>query len=63
MPRRVTEVNIDTTGSILVRFYYIEPNPPECLPSGLGCSRVMKKAQQLLQQGADKGGVDAWKKS
>ena len=57
---RVTEVNIDTTGSILVRFYYIEPATPN-LPSGLGAAAV-EKAQQLFQQGADKAGVDAWKK-
>ena len=57
---RVTEVNIDTTGSILVRFYYIEPAPPN-VPSGLGASAV-EKAQQYLQQGADKTGIDAWKK-
>ena len=57
---RVTEVNIDTTGSILVRFYYIEPAVPN-VPSGLGASAV-EKAQQLFQQGADKTGIDAWKK-
>lgn len=57
---RVTEVNIDTTGSLLVRFYYIEPATPS-LPSGLGASAV-EKAQQYLQQAGDKTGVDAWKK-
>ena len=57
---RVTEVNIDTNGSVLVRFYYIEPNTPN-VPSGLGAAAV-EKAQQLFQQGADKAGVDAWKK-
>ena len=57
---RVTEANIDTVGSVLVRFYYIEPATPN-LPSGLGAAAV-EKAQQLFQQGADKTGVDAWKK-
>lgn len=57
---RVTEVNIDTVGSILVRIYFIEPAPPS-VPSGLGAVAV-EKAQQYLQQATDKTGVDAWKK-
>jgi hypothetical protein len=57
---RVTEVNIDTTGSVLLRIYYIEPAPPN-VPSGVGAVAV-EKAQQYLQQATDKTGVDAWKK-
>jgi hypothetical protein len=57
---RVTEVNIDTTGSILLRIYFIEPAPPS-VPSGLGAAAV-EKAQQYVQQATDKTGVDAWKK-
>ena len=58
---RVTEVNIDTVGNVLVRFYVLEPNKPT-LPSGLGAAGV-QKAEELLKQGADKTGQDdAWKK-
>ena len=59
---RVTEVNIDTTGAALVRFYYIEPNVPSA-PAGLGAATV-EKAQQLIQEGAQKTGQseDAWKR-
>ena len=59
---RVTECNIDTTGAALVRFYYLEPNTISA-PAGFGAATV-EKAQQLLQEGADKTGqaADAWKK-
>ena len=33
---RVTEVNVDTTGSLLARFYYLEPLTPNS-PIGLYC--------------------------
>jgi len=57
---RVTEVNIDTTGNALARFYYIEPNIPAS-PIGLGTATI-EKAQQLLQEGAERSGQDVWKK-
>lgn len=59
---RVTEVNIDTLGSALVRFYYIEPNTVSA-PGGLGAATV-EKAQQLFQEGIEKSGQagDVWKK-
>ena len=57
---RVTEVNIDTTGSLLARFYFIEPNTPNA-PMGIGGS-VIDKAQQLLTEGVERTGQDAWKK-
>jgi hypothetical protein len=57
---RVTEVNIDTNGSALARFYYIEPNTPAS-PIGLGTATI-EKAQQLLQEGAERSGQDVWKK-
>lgn len=59
---RVTEVNIDTVGAALVRFYFIEPNTISA-PAGFGAATV-EKAQQLLQEGAEKTGQagDAWKK-
>jgi hypothetical protein len=55
---RVTEVDIDTTGCALARFYYIEPNTPNSpIVSG-----TIDAAQQLLQQGADATGQDVWQK-
>lgn len=57
---RVSEVNIDTAGALVVRFYFIEPNLPTP-PAGSAVTDV-EKAQQLLQQGTDKTGVDLWKR-
>jgi hypothetical protein len=57
---RVVEVNIDTNGSLLARFYFIEPNTPNT-PAGLGAS-TLETAQRLLTEGADKTGQDVWKK-
>ena len=48
---RVTEVNIDTAGSALVRFYFIEPNTVNA-PAGFGAA-TLEKTQQILQE-ADK---------
>jgi hypothetical protein len=57
---RVTEVNIDTTGAALVRFYYLEPNTP-VLPSNIGAATI-EKAQQLFQEGAERSNQEVWKK-
>ena len=57
---RVTEVNIDTSGNALARFYFIEPNTPST-PLAIGNATV-EKATQLLQEGAERSGVDVWKK-
>ena len=57
---RVTEVNIDTTGSLLARFYFLEPVTPTS-PIGLG-QAALDKTQELLKQAAEKTGQDAWKK-
>lgn len=57
---RVTEVNIDTTGSLLARFYFLEPVTPNA-PGGIGAATI-DKAQELLKQAAEKTGQDAWKK-
>ena len=57
---RVTEVNIDTTGTLLARFYYLEPITPEA-PSGVGAATA-EQAQRLLREAADKTGQDVWKK-
>ena len=50
---RVVEVNIDTAGSLLARFYYIEPNAPAA-PGGIGAATI-EKAQSLMQE-AEFGG-------
>ncbi len=57
---RVTEVNIDTAGAMVVRFYFIEPNASS-VPSGIGAS-TFEKAQQLFTEGAERTGQDVWKK-
>jgi hypothetical protein len=57
---RVTEVNIDTTGSMLVRFYFLEPNAPNA-PLGIGTA-ALEKAQALLTDAGEKSGQEAWKK-
>jgi hypothetical protein len=59
---RVTEVNIDTAGSMLVRFYYIEPNTPNTPLSGLGAATI-EKAQQILSSTQDNSsGQEVWQK-
>ena len=57
---RVTEVNIDTTGSLLARFYFIEPAIPTT-PGGVGAA-VTDKAQQLFQEAATRTDAEVWKK-
>jgi len=58
---RVNEVNIDTTGNMAVRFYYIEPLTPSS-PIGLGQSTI-NKAQEILTEAAERTGQDeTWKK-
>lgn len=57
---RVTEVNIDTTGSLLARFYFIEPAIPTT-PGGVGAA-VTEKAQQLFQEAATRTDAEVWKK-
>src|SRR4030095_5540415 len=57
---RVVEMNIDTLGSIMARFYFLEPNAPNT-PGGIGAA-AGDKAQQLFTQAGDKTGQDAWKK-
>jgi hypothetical protein len=57
---RVTEVNIDTAGSLLARFYYLEPVTPNA-PLGIGGAAI-DQTQRLLKEAAEKTGQDVWKK-
>jgi hypothetical protein len=58
---RVTEVNVDTLGSMAVRFYYLEPLTPNS-PIGLGQSAI-NKAQELAQNLATRAGQEeVWQK-
>jgi hypothetical protein len=58
---RVTEVNVDTTGSMVVRFYFLEPNIPTT-PLGLG-QVTLEKAQEMVKEAVDKSGQnDIWRK-
>ncbi len=57
---RVTEVNVDTTGQLAVRFYYIEP-AMQSGPGGVGAA-TFGKVQSLVTEAAERSGNDAWKK-
>ena len=58
---RVTEVNIDTTGNALARFYYLEPITPQT-PMAAGQS-LINKAQELAAEAAGRTGQEeVWKK-
>ena len=57
---RVTEVNIDTAGSLLARFYYLEAVTPNT-PLGVGTATI-EQAQRMMREAADKTGQDVWKK-
>lgn len=57
---RVTEVTVATAGSLIGRFYYLEPNVPEA-PGGIGQSAITFM-QDKLTEGAERTGSDAWKK-
>lgn len=58
---RVTEVNIGTVGSELVRFYFIEPNVPKA-PGGVGQS-VINEVQDKINEGSSRANLDdAWQK-
>jgi hypothetical protein len=57
---RVTEVNVDTTGQMAVRFYAIEPTVTAG-PGGIGAATI-GKVQSAMTEAADRAGTDAWKK-
>lgn len=61
----VTEVTMGTTGSLIARFYYIEPIKPKS-PIGVGQSLIDKaqeKSQELLDRTASATGQEpVWKK-
>ena len=58
---RVTEVNVDTNGSMAVRFYYLEPVTATS-PFGIG-QATLDKAQELAKEALDRGGQgDVWKR-
>jgi hypothetical protein len=58
---QVTEVNVDTNGPMVVRFYYIQPNLPTSGPAGAAAATV-QQVQGLLTQGSSAAGADAWQK-
>ena len=57
---RVTEVNIDTSGQLAVRFYFIEPAATSG-PGGIGAA-TLGKVQGILADAAERSGSDSWKK-
>jgi hypothetical protein len=61
---RVTEVNLDTAGALVARFYFLEPLTPAPSaggPASFG-SATAAKAQSLLTEATTKTGMDAWQK-
>lgn len=57
---RVTEVTVAMIGSVIGRFYFLEPNTPQA-PDGIGQSAI-NFVQDKLNEAADRTGSDAWKK-
>jgi len=58
---RVTELTIATNTAVVARFYYLEPMVPKS-PIGFGQS-VIDKAQEKLQEGATRTGMEeVWQK-
>jgi hypothetical protein len=53
----VTEVTVDTTGTALARFYYIEPITKDTAFNAL--DRLQKRAEQLRQRGQNRSGSKA----
>ena len=63
-PMRVTELTIATTGSVVTRFYYIEPYATKS-PIGLGQSVIDKAQEKVDELGSrlQQAGIDPpWKK-
>ena len=53
----VTEVTVDTTGTALARFYYIEPITKDTTFNAL--ARLQKRADQLRNRGQERSGTKA----
>jgi hypothetical protein len=53
----VTEVTVDTTGTALARFYYIEPITKDTAFNAL--DRIQKRAEQLRQRSQNRSGNKA----
>ena len=53
----VTEVTVDTTGTALARFYYIEPITKDTTFNAL--ARLQKRAEQLRNRGQQRTGTKA----
>ena len=53
----MTEVTVDTTGTALARFYYIEPITKDTAFNAL--DRIQKRAEQLRQRSQNRSGTKA----
>jgi hypothetical protein len=59
---RVTEVNVDTNGSLTVRFYYLEPVVPAAAGGGVSQS-ALDRIQELSKEAGARTGLEAvWQK-
>ena len=57
---RVTEVNVDTTGQLSVRFYYMEP-AVMAPPGGVGAATFDKVKSLVNEAGERTGAAEMWK--
>jgi len=57
---RVTEVTVGMGGSLIGRFYFLEPNVPSA-PDGIGQSAITF-IQEKVTEGVERTGTDVWKK-
>jgi len=57
---RVTEVNVDTTGQLSVRFYFIEP-AVVTPPGGVGAATFDKVKSMVNEAGERTGAAEMWK--
>jgi hypothetical protein len=57
----VTEMNIDTTGNALARFYYLEPLSKRTSGTGTGdaISSIVDRGMQLVERASQRTGSDA----
>jgi len=58
---RVTEMNVDTAGNALARFYFIEPMTPQS-PLGIGQSTINKLQEMATDASTRTGQEEVWKK-
>ncbi len=61
---RVTEVNIDTSGAMVARFYFLEPALPDVgvVPGAQTGTALIEKAEKQVAAAAEQVALDHWRK-